>query len=75
MYVSDIVLLKDVSELVRRDEKLIASCVGGALLKSQYIDIIKKEGFRVKILSEDKKISKKQYNGMPLESIKIEARK
>jgi len=49
--------------------------VAGALLKKDYIDKIKEIGFRVKIVSEDRKISKKQYDGMPLESIKIVAYK
>jgi len=40
--------------------------VAGALLKKDYIDKIKEIGFRVKIVSEDRKISKKQYDGMPL---------
>jgi hypothetical protein len=54
---------------------LLAGCVGGALLKNDYINIIKKTGLKVKILSEDKDISKRQYQGIPLESIKIEVQK
>lgn len=75
IYISDIVLLKDLSEEQRNDEKLIAGCVGGALLKDDYLKIIKDAGFEVKILSEDKDISKRQYQGTPLESLKVEARK
>ncbi|MFH1188188.1 MAG: arsenite methyltransferase [bacterium] len=73
MYVSDIVLMENLSEDQRNDEKLIAGCVGGALLKEDYLKIIKDAGFEVKILSEDKDISKSQYQGIPLESLKIEA--
>jgi ubiquinone/menaquinone biosynthesis C-methylase UbiE len=73
MYVSDIVLLKELSESQRNDEKLIAGCVGGALLKNEYLQIVKNAGFKVKILSEDKDISKKQYQGIALESLKFEA--
>ncbi len=72
-YISDIVLLKNISEEQRNDDELIAGCVGGALLKEDYLMKIKSAGFKVKILSEDKKISKKQYQGIPLESLKIEA--
>ena len=72
MYISDIVLLKELTSAQRSDEKLIAGCVGGALLKSDYLKIIKKAGFKYKILHEDKEISKTQYNGINLESLKVE---
>ncbi|MBU0975483.1 MAG: arsenite methyltransferase [Patescibacteria group bacterium] len=75
MYVSDIVLLGDLTKEQREDSQLIASCVGGAILKEDYLRIVEIAGFRVKILSEDKDISKRQYQGIPLESLKIEARK
>lgn len=73
MYVSDIVLLKKLSPAQRADENLVAGCVGGALLKNDYLKIIRNAGFRVKILSEDKEISKRQYEGAVLESLKVEA--
>jgi len=47
--------------------------VAGALLRDDYINKIKEAGFSVEILSEDKDISKKQYQGLPLESLKIKA--
>jgi len=75
MYVSDIVLLKELNKKQKNDKELLSGCVAGALLKQDYIDRIKKTGFKVKILSEDKKISKTQYNGIALESVKIEATK
>jgi SAM-dependent methyltransferase len=75
IYLSDIVLLEDISEDIKNNEELLAGCVGGALLRDEYLDIIKKAGFEVKILGEDKKISKRQYQGIPLESLKIEATK
>jgi ubiquinone/menaquinone biosynthesis C-methylase UbiE len=73
MYISDIVLLDELSEKQRNNEALIAGCVGGALLKDSYIEIIKQAGFEVNILGENKDISKKQYQGLPLESLAIEA--
>lgn len=72
MYVSDIVLLGELTEKQRNDKKLISGCVAGALQKEEYLDFIKKAGFSVKILGEDKDISKKQYNGIALESLKVE---
>jgi arsenite methyltransferase len=44
-------------------------------MRDKYIKIVKNAGFAVKIVSEDKTISKKQYGGIPLESLKIEAKK
>ena len=75
MFVSDIVLLKALPEASRKDRKLIAGCVGGAVLRNSYIHLIVDAGFTVKILSEDKGISKRQYGGLPLESLRIAAYK
>ena len=75
MFVSDIVLLKELSEAHRKDKKLIAGCVGWAVLKEEYLKLVKNAGFAVKILSEDKEISERQYDGFPLESLRIAAYK
>lgn len=72
-YVSDIVLLEPLTEEQKNDENLLVGCVAGALLKKDYIQKIKNAGFEVNILGEDKEISKKQYSGIKLESLKIEA--
>jgi len=72
IYLSDIVLLKELSEEQRNNKKLISGCVAGALLKDDYLGKIKEAGFNVKILYENTGISKQQYNGMPLESIMVE---
>ncbi|MCX6793385.1 MAG: arsenite methyltransferase [Candidatus Falkowbacteria bacterium] len=73
MYLSDIVLLADLTSEQRNDEKLIAGCVGGALLKNDYLEIVKQAVFEINILGENKEISKKQYEGLPLESLALEA--
>ena len=75
IYLSDIVLLENLSEEQKNNEELLAGCVAGAMLKNDYLDAIRKAGFEVRVLSEDKDISKRQYQGIPLESLKIEARK
>ena len=54
---------------------LLSGCVAGALLKEDYLNKIKQSGFEVKILSEDKEISERQYQGIELESLKLEATK
>ncbi|MFA6269457.1 MAG: arsenite methyltransferase [archaeon] len=75
MLLSDIVLLKELSLWQREDKELIAGCVGGALLREKYLKIVENAGFKVTILDEDMQISKRQYNGIPLESLKISAQK
>jgi len=75
MYLSDIVLLEELTKEQRDNKELIVGCVGGALLKDDYIKTIESAGFTVKILGEDKEISKRQYQGIALESLKVEAKK
>ena len=74
-YVSDIVLLGELTEEQKRDADLLAGCVAGALPKAEYIGLIESAGLKVKILSEDTGISKRQYQSVPLESLKIEIKK
>jgi arsenite methyltransferase len=75
MYVSDIVLLGKLTEEQLNDEDLLSGCVAGALQKEDYVGKMEQAGFKVNILGEDKEISKTQYSGLALESIKIEALK
>ncbi|MBT3405059.1 arsenite methyltransferase [archaeon] len=75
MYVSDIVLLGELTKEQKNNPDLISGCVAGALQKEDYLDLIKKEGFKIKILGEDKEISKVQYSGIKLESLKLELSK
>ena len=74
-YVSDIVLLGELAQEQKSDANLLTGCVAGALLKNDYVKIIESSGLKVKILSEDTGISKRQYQGVPLESLKIEIKK
>ncbi len=75
IYLSDIVLLEELSEVQKKDEDLLAGCVAGALLKEEYLRKIEEVGFGINILAENKEISKKQYGGIPLESITVELTK
>ena len=72
MFVSDIVLLGELTEEQKNDEGLLTGCVSGALQKEDYLNKIKNAGFEVRILNEDTDISKRQYEGIPLESLKLE---
>jgi len=75
VYLSDIVLLEELTEEQRNDKDLISGCVAGALLKDDYLNKIKSAGFKVRVLYENTKISKEQYNGIPLESLMVEITK
>jgi len=75
IYLSDIVLLEELTEKQRNNKELISGCVAGALLRDDYLNKIKNAGFDVKVLYENTSISKQQYNGMPLESIMVELTK
>jgi len=75
IYLSDIVLLKELTEEQRNDARLISGCVAGALSRDDYLNKIKEAGFKVKVLHENTGISKQQYDGMPLESIMVELTK
>lgn len=75
LLVSDMVLLKELSKMDKKDEKLIAGCVGGAVLKQEYLKLIKDAGLNAKVLSEDREISDRQYSGLPVESLKLAAYK
>lgn len=75
MFVSDIVLLEELPEELKKNKTLLSGCVAGALLRDDYLEEMKKAGFEVEIISEDLGISKKQYQGLPLESLKVKATK
>jgi arsenite methyltransferase len=54
LMVSDIVLLKNLSEAIKGSMGAYIGCVGGAILKKEYLKAIKDAGFsKIEILSED----------------------
>ncbi len=75
MFISDIVLLADLSPEQRKDPELIGGCVGGAILKDDYLAMIEKAGFRVEKIDEDREIGTVQYGGLPVMSLKLAASK
>lgn len=72
-FISDMVLLEPLLEEQRNNEDLLCSCVAGALLKDDYINILINAGFTVEIIEEDRDLSKKQYHNMPVASLKFKA--
>ena len=73
LLVSDMVLLKELEGEYKNDSDLLVGCVSGAVLKNEYLKMIEDAGFKVTVKSEDKDISERQYGGLPVESIKVEA--
>jgi ubiquinone/menaquinone biosynthesis C-methylase UbiE len=73
MYISDMVLLAELPEDLRNDKDMLAGCVAGAILKEDYMNLLKKAGFSVEILTEDPNVNKEQYKGLPIESLRLKA--
>ena len=73
MYISDMVLLAELPEDLKNDKDLLAGCIAGAILKEEYLSLLEKVGFSVEIQSEDTDISKSQYKGLPVESLRLKA--
>jgi arsenite methyltransferase len=77
MVISDVVLLDKLTASQENDPKLLCACVSGALLKTDYLSIIQKIGFKINIIDEDKEINKKWFNSsqLPITSLKFIAYK
>jgi len=45
LMISDVVLVKPLPEDLRNDKELLVGCVSGAILKQDYLDLLKKAGF------------------------------
>lgn len=74
-FISDIVLLNDLGEEEKQNKELIAWCIWWAILRNDYLEIIRNMWFKVNILWEDTDIGERQYNWVALESLKIEITK
>lgn len=77
MAISDVVLLKDLTEEQKKDTALLCACVSGALLKEAYIGMLENAGFQVTIIDEDSEINVKWFGNdeLPIASLKFIARK
>lgn len=75
MYISDMVLLDELPKEVQENEEFLVGCVAGAVLKEEYLRLLKEAGFAIEILAEDSDISDRQYGGLPVESLKLKALK
>jgi len=53
LMVSDIVLLKELPKVIRKDMEAYAGCIAGAEIKNKYLELMRKAGFKeVKVLQE-----------------------
>jgi arsenite methyltransferase len=53
LMVSDIVLLKELPDAIRNNAQMYASCIGGAIMKDQYLGAIENAGFNdVEIINQ-----------------------
>lgn len=53
LMVSDMVLLKELPDYVKNSIEAYVGCVGGAIMKNEYLDAVKKAGFQdVKVMDE-----------------------
>lgn len=77
MSVSDVVLLKKLTKKQHDDPKLLCACVSGAILKDDYIKMMKDTGFEVTVIDEDKTVNKKWFGSdeLPISSLKFIAKK
>jgi arsenite methyltransferase len=77
MAISDVVLTGQLTEEQKNDKELLSACVSGAILKDEYVSLLKKVGFIVTIVDEDKEISKKWFGEkkLPISSLKFIAHK
>ena len=71
MFISDIVLLKELSEEQRNDADLVAACVGGGMLKDDYLKTVSDVGFKYEILSENTGVGDNQFKDVPIESLNL----
>jgi SAM-dependent methyltransferase len=53
LMVSDVVLIKPLTEEIKNNKELLVGCISGAILKKDYLNLLRKTGFlKVKILKE-----------------------
>lgn len=55
--VSDVVLSGDLPELLLKDAEMYIGCVAGAVKKGEYLDIVKRAGFRNIVVKKEKKVT------------------
>ncbi len=81
LMVSDIVLLEELPEEIRKSMESYSACVSGALQRDEYLGIIRDAGFREVLVESEKGFaldssdSEAQEAGKTIQSISVSARK
>ncbi|MCK5037828.1 MAG: arsenite methyltransferase [Thermoplasmata archaeon] len=73
LYISDIVLTEELAQEHKENYELYVGCVAGAVLLDDYLGLVKDAGFTIRSTDYNKEISRQQYNGMPVTSLKLVA--
>ena len=73
VYLSDMVLTRELDDVDKDDVELHAGCVAGAVLVDDYLLAVRSSGLEVSDHSLDTGISDRQYDGRPVASIKLKA--
>lgn len=77
MYVSDLILLKPLSDSVRHQKRFIGTCVPGSELKPAYLKHLTDIGFTIQEVGLDRQANVKKFNDptLPIASLKYIAHK
>jgi arsenite methyltransferase len=57
MHILNMMLLRKLPVELLENKDLLVGCVAGAILKEDYLKLMEKVGFKVRIIGEDTKIS------------------
>ena len=75
LMVSDIVLLRELPDAVRKSMEAYVACVAGASLKDEYLEAIRGAGFQDVRIAEETTYAVDERLGIHAASVKVEARK
>lgn len=71
MYVSDIVLMRGLSNAQRYDKEFMNECIKGALRKNDYLRIIKDSGFGLMTLRKGDSSRNKQHENLSIDRLEM----
>lgn len=71
MYVSDVVLLGELSKVQRDDKDFMNECIKGALRKNDYLKMLKNSGFSMMISLKDNSSRNKQQKNSSIDRLEM----
>jgi len=75
LMVSDIVLLRELPDFIRKSLEAYVSCVAGAVMKGEYLDAIRAAGFQDVRVVDESRVTTGEEMGVRVASVKVEAKK